>query len=104
MSIIKKLNLIKSFEINLEYIMVILNSDLYRVRAALPCIAQASTSLQFISVFSRQSQGETIQEARPPGIEPRTYGLEVRCSIQLSYGRVVVIIDILMSYFNRKAF
>ena len=40
--------------------------------------------------------------ARPARIELTTYGLEVRCSIQLSYGRVVVIIAILVSHFNGK--
>src|SRR4028119_553215 len=27
-------------------------------------------------------------EARPAGLEPATCGLEVRCSVQLSYGRI----------------
>ena len=30
-----------------------------------------------------------IEMVRLRGLEPLTYGLEVRCSIQLSYGRMV---------------
>ncbi len=31
------------------------------------------------------------EKVRPGGFEPPTYGLEVRCSIQLSYGRLVIV-------------
>ena len=30
---------------------------------------------------------ELKKGARPEGLEPSTYGLEIRCSIRLSYGR-----------------
>ena len=30
-------------------------------------------------------------KVRPSGFEPLTYGLEVRCSIQLSYGRLFLL-------------
>ena len=29
-----------------------------------------------------------LEAARPEGLEPSTYGLEIRCSIRLSYGRI----------------
>ncbi len=31
-------------------------------------------------------------EVRPAGLEPATGGLEIRCSIQLSYGRMIVML------------
>ena len=31
---------------------------------------------------------QALTTTRPAGLEPATYGLEIRCSIQLSYGRL----------------
>ena len=41
--------------------------------------------------------------ARLAGFEPATYGLEVRCSIQLSYRRVAVFFNIILSLPRREA-
>ena len=34
-------------------------------------------------------RGSHLSLVRPLGFEPKTYGLENRCSIQLSYGRII---------------
>ncbi len=36
-----------------------------------------------------------LKMVRLAGLEPATYGLEVRCSIQLSYRRIILVIDFL---------
>ena len=41
----------------------------------------AKTPLPHLYLFSAKT--------RPAGLEPATYGLEIRCSIQLSYGRLI---------------
>ena len=35
------------------------------------------------------SHFQALFPVRPLGFEPKTYGLENRCSIQLSYGRIL---------------
>ena len=37
---------------------------------------------------AREAENRWRCWTRPAGLEPATYGLEVRCSIQLSYGRL----------------
>ncbi len=37
---------------------------------------------------SEPAKKQPVKKALPAGLEPATYGLEIRCSIQLSYGSV----------------
>ena len=37
--------------------------------------------------MGKGGSGRQIKATRPEGLEPSTYGLEIRCSVQLSYGR-----------------
>jgi hypothetical protein len=57
-------------------------------RAAEPLVHPCYSAFQWTSSIRPKSR--TISAARPAGLEPATRGLEGRCSIQLSYGRVSV--------------
>ena len=53
--------------------------------------------LHFVSYTGRMRYlftncSPTTIKVRPAGFEPATYGLEDRCSIQLSYGRLIVLL------------
>jgi hypothetical protein len=56
-------------------------------RAQLRAQSPVSGSSPENGVAPETRVGGGFEVARPAGFEPATYGLEVRCSIQLSYGR-----------------
>ncbi len=42
--------------------------------------------------------------SRPAGLEPATYGLEIRCSVHLSYGRKSLSFWELITFYKKNAF
>ena len=63
---------------------------------------EQSHNVENTQVINLASVGDSLRsdasenEARPPGFEPGTAGLEIRCSILLSYGRVMRFISCLI--------
>src|SRR5260370_23929474 len=49
---------------------------------------RASPSAPQFASLSCRAQATHFEAARAEGLEPSTYGLEIRCSIRLSYGRI----------------
>ena len=50
--------------------------------------AETQQPLRNRGLMSPDDDCERLRKLRPVGVEPTTYGLEIRCSIQLSYGRM----------------
>ena len=69
----------------------------------LPHIHQITTqpkklSISLLGLLNAQSPFDLqLREVRPAGLEPATHGLEIRCSIQLSYGRKLLTLNHLHS-------
>jgi hypothetical protein len=53
--------------------------------AGIHCCDAAPAPPSFAEIVS--DDFPVLEGARPEGLEPSTYGLEIRCSIRLSYGR-----------------
>ena len=52
--------------------------------------AETNKPLKNRGLMSSDDNCERLRKLRPVGVEPTTYGLEIRCSIQLSYGRLLL--------------
>src|SRR5436190_22887899 len=59
------------------------------INSPVPALAGPSNSTNLPLLLRTMDVIQVQKEARPEGLEPSTYGLEIRCSIRLSYGRKI---------------